>query len=134
MLYNALILPHLNYCNIVWGNSAITKLNSILLLQKRAIRVCTRSGYLTETEPLFRCLKTLKIFDISLYQTKFFIHKYNLKLLPSAFQNLFHRNTDVHTYPTRHSRDFHLNNPKILLAHKSIRHTTALTYGMPCPQ
>ena len=43
MLYNALILPHLNYCNIVWGNSATTKLNSILLLQKRAIRVCTRS-------------------------------------------------------------------------------------------
>ena len=122
MLYNALILPHLNYCNIVWGNSATTKLNSILLLQKRAIRVCTRSGYLAETEPLFRCLKTLKIFDINLYQTAFFMHKYNLKLLPSAFQNLFHRNTDVHTYPTRHSRDFHLNNPKILLAHKSIRH------------
>ena len=50
------------------------------------------------------------------------MHKFNLKILPSAFQNLFHRNTDVHKYPTRHSHDFHLNNPKILLAHKSIRH------------
>ena len=34
MIYNSLILPYITYCNIVWGNCGITKLNSILLLQK----------------------------------------------------------------------------------------------------
>ena len=31
-------------------------------------------------------------------------------------------NANVHSYPTRHSMDFHLTNPKIVLAQKSIRH------------
>ena len=35
----------------------------------------SRPGYLAETEPLFSCLKTLKIFDINLYQTAFFMQK-----------------------------------------------------------
>ena len=35
MLYNTLILPHISYCNIVWGNSGKTKVNPILLLQKK---------------------------------------------------------------------------------------------------
>ena len=35
MLYNSLVLPHITYCNIVWGNSKQSKLNSILILQKR---------------------------------------------------------------------------------------------------
>ena len=29
MLYNTLILPHISYCNIVWGNSGKTKVNPI---------------------------------------------------------------------------------------------------------
>ena len=33
ILYNALILPFITYCNIVWGNCGTTKINSILLLQ-----------------------------------------------------------------------------------------------------
>ena len=35
MIYNTLILPYISYCNIVWGNCHKTKLNHILLLQKK---------------------------------------------------------------------------------------------------
>ena len=58
MLYNALVLPHINYCNIVWANCNKTKLNSILLLQKRALRICTNSHYLSHADPLFKQIKT----------------------------------------------------------------------------
>ena len=34
-LYNTLVLPYITYCNIVWANCGVTKLNAILLLQKR---------------------------------------------------------------------------------------------------
>ena len=33
-LYNTLVLPHLLYCNIIWGCSAKTNLEGILKLQK----------------------------------------------------------------------------------------------------
>ena len=35
MLYNSLILPYLTYCNTVWANCSATRLNSVLVLQKR---------------------------------------------------------------------------------------------------
>ena len=47
MLYNSLVLPHITYCNIVWGNSNQSKLNSILILQKKVLRICTHSNYLS---------------------------------------------------------------------------------------
>ena len=64
ILYNALILPYITYCNIVWGNCGLTKTNSILLLQKRALRLITNSHYFANSEPLFYKLKSLKVNDI----------------------------------------------------------------------
>ena len=121
MLYNALILPYIIYCNIVWGNCNKTKTNAILLLQKKVLRICTNSHHREHTDPLFFRLKTLKIEDVHKYQTAIFMFKYTQNLLP-LFHDAFSHNTDVHAYPTRHRNDFHLNNPKLLLAHKSIRH------------
>ena len=121
-LYNALILPFLNYCNIVWGNCSKTKIESLFLLQKKAIRICSHSNFLDHTTPLFKDRKTLKLEDIHTFQTAIFMFKYVTNMLPSPFQTFFNYNTNIHTYPTRHSSDFHLNNPRTLLAHKSIRH------------
>ena len=121
MLYNSLILPHINYCNIVWGNCNKSKLNSILLLQKKAIRMCTHSDYLAHTDPIFYQLRIIKVHDIHTYQTAIFMFKYTQNLLP-LFQNIYTPNYNIHSYPTRHRNDFHLNNPRLLIAHRSIRH------------
>ena len=72
MLYNSFVLPHIAYCNIVWGNSNQSKLNSILILQNKAIRICTHSNYIAHTNPIFHELKTLKFHDIHTYQTSIF--------------------------------------------------------------
>ena len=122
MIYNSLILPYITYCNIVWGNCGITKLNIILLLQKKAVRICTNSSYITHTNPLFHALKVLKIHDINVLQTGIFMFKYTHNSLPQVFSNLFSFNSNLHQYPTRNRDNIHLNNPKILLAHKSLRH------------
>ena len=121
MLYNTLILPHLTYCNIVWGNCNKSKVDSLFLLQKKAIRICTHSPYLAHTEPLFKQLKTLKMHDIHTYHSAIFMFKYFKNVLP-FFHNVFVQNHTIHSYPTRHRNDIHLTNPKYLLAHKSIRH------------
>ena len=115
ILYNSLILSHINYCNIVWGNCSTTNINYLLLLQKRAIRNITNSSYLAHIEPLFHRLKTLRIQDIHTLQTGIFMYKYTHDQLPSLFQSIFNINSNIHTYPTRRSTDFHLENPRIIL-------------------
>ena len=122
ILYNSLVLSHINYCNVIWGNCSLTKINSLLLLQKRAVRTITNSGFLAHTEPLFNRLKTLRTHDIHSFQTGVFMYKYTNNQLPELFHNYFDLNSNIHTYPTRRSSDFHLENPKTILAQKSIRH------------
>ena len=58
-LYNTLILPYLNYCNIVWARSSNNQLHSLTIIQKRAIRICTLSHPRDHTAPLFARLNTI---------------------------------------------------------------------------
>ena len=78
MLYNTLILPYIDYCNVIWGNCGHSQLNHVLLLQKKAVRICTGSCYMTHTDPLFYQLKTLKVHDINNLQTAIFMKRVEL--------------------------------------------------------
>ena len=123
LLYNTMVLPYISYCNSVWAVCAKTKLLPILLLQKKALRICTGAPHFANSDPLFRNLKTLKITDINTLQVAIFMFKYFNNQLPSPFDNMFTLNNLIHSYPTRSSQNFHLTNPKLLIAHKSIRHS-----------
>lgn len=107
-LYNTLILPHLSYCNIAWGNTFQSYLNRLYVLQKRAIRLITSSHYRANTADLFKELNILNIFDIYKHQMGIFMFKISHELLPPMFQNIFHLNNTVHNYCTRHSENYHL--------------------------
>ena len=72
-IYNTLILPHINYCLLVWGN----KSGKILQLQKKAIRAVSCAGYISHTEPLFKLYDILKVNDI--YKYKLLTLYYNAK-------------------------------------------------------
>ena len=52
LLYNSLIVPHINYCITAWGFYR----NRITIIQKKAIRIITASSYISHTEPLFKQL------------------------------------------------------------------------------
>ena len=71
-IYNALIIPHINYGILAWGQN----LKQITKLQKKAVRTVTLSKYNAHTKPLFKQQSLLKIEDImSLNELKFY---YNL--------------------------------------------------------
>ena len=55
-IYQALIQPHFDYCNIVWGNCGITLQTKIQKLQNRAARVLTYSNYDADAGYLFELL------------------------------------------------------------------------------
>ena len=48
MIYNSLVLPYLNYCNNIWGNTYKSHLSNsfeskLYILQKKAVRIITKS-------------------------------------------------------------------------------------------
>ena len=59
-LYNYMILPYLNYCNLVWGSTYKSSLKRIVILQKRATRIIGRSNYDAHADPIFKELNLLK--------------------------------------------------------------------------
>ena len=122
MLYNTLILPYISYCNILWATSK-SLTDNILLLQKKAVRICTGSGFLEHADPLFLKLKCLKVDDIHFLQTALFMFRSKQDLLPVSFSTMFQLNSAVHSYPTRQASDIHLVNPGTALAYKSVRHS-----------
>ena len=85
MLYNSLIFSYITYFNVVWATSTKTKINSIYLLQKKTLRICTGSPYLSHTSPIFYKLKTLTVFDINLLQSLQIMFKYSNNILPLSF-------------------------------------------------
>ena len=71
LLYNSLIVPHINYCITAWGFHR----NRITIIQKKAIRIITASSYISHTEPLFKQLNLLKVEDVLTLQELTFYFK-----------------------------------------------------------
>ena len=92
-LYHTLILPHLSYCNNVWGNTFKTYLGSLGRLQKRALRLCCLD-YNIKPDLLFRSHNCLPLdflhkFQVSQIAFKFFHLGYTL---PECISILLRKN------------------------------------------
>ena len=101
LLYNSLVLPHLNYCIILWGCCNKYVLERLYKLQKRAVRIVTQSSYLSHSKPLFIKLRILPIFQLYEYNLGIFMFLFKKQVLPDMFNSLFVQNSDVHNYNTR---------------------------------
>ena len=63
MLYFTLIHPHLMYMILIWGYDN----QEVMTKQKQAIRVINSKHYLSQTDPLFKSIKILKVSDLHIY-------------------------------------------------------------------
>lgn len=108
-LYYSLIYPYLSYCNIVWVSTFPTTLHKMLVLQKRFVRIATRSESHISSAPLFQKLQILTIYDINISQICVFIYKIlsSEGNIPEQFKTYFKANSQVHSYSTRQSSDLH---------------------------
>ena len=75
VLYNTLIHPYFNYCNVVWGSQPGLKLDELFIIQKKALRIITKKQWNEHTSPLFRSSNILKIYDLNIVQTARFVYK-----------------------------------------------------------
>ena len=124
LLYNSLIVPHINYCITAWGFHR----NRITIIQKKAIRIITASSYISHTEPLFKQLNLLKVEDILTLQELKFYFKYNQGILPKYLQNWnFIPNSKIHNHNTRNITTLHTFKTKHEFAKKTLKYNLPYT-------
>ena len=124
LIYNSLILSHINYGLLVWGYSCVR----ITKLQKKAVRIISLSKYNAHTEPVFKQLKLLKVTDILKLQELKFYYKFKNNKLPIYFQNLpFHCNFQKHQHNTRIQNHIQLGRTVHEYAKKCIRYNVPIS-------
>ena len=77
ILYYSLIYPHLQYCISSWGRATKSVLKPLSIIQKRVVRLITKTPYGTPSAPLFFQLKILKIDHVYKLQIAKMMHHIN---------------------------------------------------------
>ena len=121
MVYNSLVLPNLTYCNLIWSNACESRINKIIGLQKKSIRIISKTTYLAHTNPLFKKLGLLKMCDIPCHQILILMYKFSRSLLPENFVNYFCENCKIHSHLTRNSTGYNIPFAKTGVKKRSIR-------------
>jgi hypothetical protein len=64
LLYKSLVVCHLDYCNILWGNATASLLKPLKSSKKKALRVALCAPYNSHSEPLFNKINALRLEDM----------------------------------------------------------------------
>ena len=99
-IYNSLILNSLILVIVYWhGDTALSVSTNC---KKKAIRIIDKSHFFSHTDPIFKKLTVLKIYDLHYVQQLEFYLKYTNNCLPVYFQNCtFQTGLKIHNYNTR---------------------------------
>ena len=89
LLYNALVLPFLNYCLQIWGNSYTSNLSNLVTAQKKIIRIVDHAGSRAHTSPIFKKHKILKLMDLVKNCHLNIMHNYLTNALPPPIAKNF---------------------------------------------
>lgn len=98
-IYDSLINSYLNYGILCWG----FKLNRLVKLQKKAVRIIANTKYNKHTDPIFKKLNILKVTDIVTRKLYKFFYRYSNNTLPYYFLNNTYLNHPTHSHHTRNS-------------------------------
>ena len=91
-LYYALIHPHLLYCINILSCTSKSNLSQLQIMQKKAIRIITKSKVNDHTGPLFKANKILPFDLLSLQAKLLFMHSIHYNYAPPSFAGTFPTN------------------------------------------
>ena len=112
LFFNAYILPHLDYCNSIWGNCSNELLEKVVKFQKRAARVILDKDFDTPSLELFQQLGWMRFDERVLYKKAILMYKSLNNLAPSYLSNKFTYVHDIHNLDLRSTRNQTLHVPK----------------------
>ena len=112
-VYYCLVYSHLSYGIHVWGSAASCTLDKLVKLQKKAVRILSGKQYfqihgepygpLPASDPLFKTLEILKLYDIFQLNIVKFVYETLTYESPSNFWEWFTYSHEVHSYATTSS-------------------------------
>ena len=87
MVYHALAASHLQYCNLVWGNTNEATLKSLQTLQNRLVRIMTFAPFSSpNVQQIYNELDLLNLQQIHKLAKAKFVFKHRNGLLPKNFE------------------------------------------------
>jgi hypothetical protein len=104
-LYNSLVLPHLQYCLMVWGNFETDRNKvqeeTLLKLQKRFVGIIAGQGGRYHVDPLFAKNGILKVEDLYRQQLRMHAWKFHNNRLPDSQAAMLAKVGESHSDGTR---------------------------------
>ena len=100
-LYKALILPHLDYCDIVWDSCSKKYKSKLQILQNRALRMIFRRDRNTPTTELHRMGGLRSLQERRKFHMGIFMFRATNNTLPTYISDKFISANRVHEHATR---------------------------------
>jgi len=124
-LYDSMILCYISYCSIIWAaNFNVSKLHKVHVIQKRVLRPVTWTKKTPPSNPIFKKLHRLTIFDIYRLQLGSFMFSNLSGHILNLFPNQFQTNFQLHSRDTRNCSKLSVG-----FAHTNLRMSTILIAG-----
>ena len=108
MPYYSFADPYFMYCNHVWGNNYPTKLEKLVLVQKKLVRMITDSHFRAHSEPLLDAYRLLTVTDINEYVVGMFMYQRVNENIPQIYKNFYQYRRYRHEHDTRNVDDLHV--------------------------
>ena len=105
---------------IIWGSAAATRLQTLITVQKKIIRLVTCSHYLAPSADLFTRYHLLRLSDLYKLQVALFVFKHKHHLLPKTCTHYLNESTS-HAYNTRLISYFDLISFRTSIRERGIR-------------
>ncbi len=116
LFYTSYILPHFDYCCVIWGTCSTYLLNDLYKLQKKAARLILdkvlNKELTVRSKDLFNELKWMPLEDRITFHRAIQMYKCMNDICPENLQGMFRSNSDVHSYNTRSASNNTLHIPK----------------------
>ena len=96
LIYYALVYPYLIYGNLLWGNTYKKRIQKLINIPKKIVRLITFSSHLDHTENIFQHLNILNLNKLNDYLTSLLMFKYHhLKNLPEFFAHFIDTTREI---------------------------------------
>ena len=112
-LYHSFFYPYIDYCIEVWGSAGKTIIEKLCRIQRKAVRLITKSNYRADTKPLFENCKIFTIAETHILKISLFMYRVHHKIAPTPLTELFIRNSEIHSHNTRSQNNFRVPNFKL---------------------
>ena len=75
IIYNTLIAPYFEYCNMAWASYSTVIFNRLFCVQKKVLRILAGKQWNEHSAPLFKEMNILTLRDINTLQVACFLYK-----------------------------------------------------------